>query len=104
MENDHIRNELLAEELSSRLDDPDNKGFYYTLATTESHEMLRSVLAWVSDYPNPSHKGRLFTWRFKQLKAKKEVPKEEDYIDKKNLQRIEGLKRKMRGKFDNKWE
>lgn len=86
-----LQNQQLARELANTLDDQQNIGFYYTLATNEDHQFLRNIMHWVRDYRNPSNKGRLFTWKLKQEKARKithgfEKPNE------KNLHKIRELK------------
>lgn len=77
MEEEKYKNKVLAEELAEKLDDQNNIGFYYTLASQYEHEFLRSISYWVSDYPNPQNKGALFTWRLKNLLKEKEIPDEE---------------------------
>lgn len=64
----------LAEELAEQLDDQDDLGFYFTLAKQHDHQFLRDVLHWVTDYPNPQNKGRLFTWRLKNVLSQREIP------------------------------
>ena len=69
---DYWKNKTFAEELSKKLDDPMNIGFYYTLASQHPHEFLSNILSWLKDYPNPKSKAKLFTFRLKMLLKEKE--------------------------------
>lgn len=90
-----LKNKLLAEELVQKLEDEDDFGYYLTLAEKYSHDLLREIARWVSDYPNPSHKGKLFTWRFKSILAERSVQSGE-INNQGGLERIKNLKDKYR--------
>ncbi|GEM_PF-5827811 len=92
---DDVKNKMLAEELVKELDDEDDYGYYLTLAKKYSHDLLREVARWVSDYPNPSHKGKLFTWKFKSVIAERSIHSGE-INDRDGLERIKNLKSKFK--------
>lgn len=71
---EEYKNKALAEELAEKLEDQDDLGFYFTLTKKHDHQFLRDILSWVRDYPNPQNKGKLFTWRLKNVLSKKELP------------------------------
>lgn len=94
---DKFKNKVLAEELIGKLDDRKNIGFYYTLAGKYDHEFLRSIMHWVSDYPNPHNKGKLFTWELKNRLAKSEMPKDSEMPD---IRTFNEQKRKLSFSFN----
>ncbi len=89
-----LKNKVLAEELAEKLEDQKNIGFYYTLAGQYDHEFIRSIMYWVSDYPNPQNKGKLFTWRLKNVLSEKEIPHETLDINR-NMQELKDFRKRF---------
>ncbi len=62
----HSANHVLADELSSKLNDSQHFGFYLKMATTIPHPVLQKLAGDVLENPNVQHKGKLFAYLIKK--------------------------------------
>lgn len=94
------KNWIVAEELAEKLNDRDNIGFYYKLAQNHEHGLLYDILSWVTDYPKPGHKGKLFTWRLKNKLIEKNIPIQSS---KPSANKLDEIRKKLNNQMGNKW-
>lgn len=62
----HSPDHLLADELATKLNDHQHFGFYLKMATTQDHNVLRSILGQVLEGKNVQTPGRLFAYLIKK--------------------------------------
>lgn len=62
----HTQSHLLADELSTKLQDKRHFGYYLKMTYTHDHSILRTILGQVLESKNVTTPGRLFTYLLKQ--------------------------------------